>query len=281
LIKIMTDTTASLSREEYQKFNITPIPLLIKKDREIRRDMFEISPEEFYKGQRNGVKYSTTHIEPNDFEEIFRPVVDDMGHEIICILLSGNISPCVAKANEAIQNYGFGASQISIVDSKQSGFGQAYMALKAKEMADKGVGRDKILETIEDIRSRTHTYFIVETLDHLKAGGRFFWDQAVIASLFKIRPVIWFDRNGKMKINKKISSIKALRERVLDLVNECAKRQIEKIVLHYADNPVEAKEFAGELEKIVKMPVPLIKLSPVIGAHTGPDLLGPVIITKN
>lgn len=278
MIKIMTDTTASLTKEEYKSYNITPIPLFITNDRIHRKDLFEIFQDDFYKQQREGSKYSTRHLEVDEFVNAFRPVVE-MGHEIICILLSSNISPCVEKANEAkqiLKNY-----NITIIDSKQSGFGQAYMAIKAKELADRGANRDMIVKTLEDIRSRTHTYFIVETLDHLKAGGRFFWDQAMIASLLRIKPVIWFDRNGKMKINNKISTINQVRERILLLVKECTKRKIEKIVLHYGDNLHEATNYAKELEAITGIPISLVKLSPIIGAHTGPDLLGPCVITQS
>lgn len=277
MIKILTDTTVSLTRDEYQEYSITPLPLYLYGDQGMQKDLFEILPEEFYRQQRNGIKYSTSHLSPEVFTEIFKPVVK-AGNEIICILLSSKISPCVTAALQAATTVD--PDKISIVDSRQSGYGQAYMALKAREMSETGATRPEIIAALENIRSRTHTYFLLESLEHLKSGGRFFWDQALIATVLRIKPIIWFDQSGKMKLHNKISSIRGVRDKILDLIRECAKRGVEKLVLHYADNYQEAVSYAKELEEIAKQEVPLIKLSPVVGAHTGPDLLGPCIVTK-
>lgn len=278
MIKIMTDTTASLSREEYRDHSITPIPLhLVNQNKKIK-DLFEVSPDDFYSQQRNGAKFTTSYVDSNEFYEYFKPVLE-AGNEILCILLSGKISPTLSSALQARQT--LDPAKISIYDSRESGFGQAYLVLKAKEMADAGAKRHEIIAALDNIRARTHTYFIVESLDHLKMGGRFFWDQALIASLLHIKPIIWFDQTGKMKIHKKISTTKAIRDKIMQLIEEAANKGIEKICLHYADNYQEATEYAEELGKLLKAPVPLVRLSPIVGTHTGPDLLGPCIITKS
>lgn len=278
MIKIITDTTASLTREDYRNYAISPIPLYIMNDSKKFKDLFDISPDEFYSQQRKGVKYITSPIESNDFIENFKPVVET-GDEIFCILLSSQISQAFANALQTRQK--LNPAKITVYDSRHSGFGQAYLALKAKEMANAGANRNEIINALDNLRSRTHTYFIVESLDHLKMGGRFFWDQALIATLLHIKPIIWFDQSGKMKIHKKISTVEAVREKIIHLIEEAAKKGIEKIALHYADNQEEATEYAGQLEKTLGVPVPLVRLSPVVGTHTGPDLLGPCIITKS
>lgn len=274
----MTDTTASLSREDYRNHSITPIPLYLVNQNNKVKDLFGVSPDEFYSQQRKGAKFTTSHIDSNEFYEYFKPVLET-GNEVLCILLSGKISPTLSSALQAQQR--LDPTKISIYDSRESGFGQAYLALKAKEMADAGANRHEIISALDNIRARTHTYFIVESLDHLKMGGRFFWDQALIASLLHIKPIIWFDQTGKMKIYKKISTIKAVRDKIMQLIEEAAKKGIEKICLHYADNYEEATEYTEQLGKFFGAPVPLVRLSPVVGTHTGPDLLGPCIITKS
>lgn len=277
MIKIMTDTTASLSREEYQRNGITPIPLLVNSDRLSGKELFEVAVDEFYALQREGVKFATSHLEPEAFMEYFQPAVE-AGQDVICILLSGKISPCVSAALRAKEM--LKTDRIAVVDSRQSGYGQAIMALRAKKLADLGRGKEEILAELDDLRARTHTFFIVESLDHLKAGGRFFWDQALVASLLRIKPIIWFDENGKMMLNNKISSVKEVQARILRLIQDYGKRGLEELVLHYADNRAEAEGFAGELERVTGVAPRLVKLSAVVGAHTGPDLIGPCIVTK-
>lgn len=278
MIKVMTDTTCSLSREDYQATGIIPIPLIIESNDLSGRDLFEIGTEEFYAKQREGVKFSTSHLDQRGFADYFLPVVR-AGHEVLCILLSSKISPCVEMAVQAAQS--LAPDKITIVDSRQSGYGQAVMALKAKEMAEAGRTREEIAAALDDLRNRTHTFFIVGSLHHLKSGGRFFWDQAVIATLLRIKPIIWFDRTGKMKLHNKISSVKEVKARILHLIADYAKRGIERLALHYADNLEEAEEFAAALRSATGAEAQLVKLSAVVGAHTGPDLVGPCIVTKS
>jgi DegV family protein with EDD domain len=279
MIKVLTDTSASLAWEEYQKHQIIPLPLYIHllDSHKTKKDLLELSGPDFYKAQRVGRRFSTSHLTTEDFLAVFRPLLED-GSEIICILLSSGISECVNTALQAVEL--LKSDKISIVDSKQSGFCQAYMALKAKQMADEGACRDEIVAILNDLRRRCHTFFIVESLQHLYAGGRFFWEQALSAAKLNIKPIIWFDNNGKLKMYQKLGSITVIRNKILNLVSECSKREIEWVVLHYADNYKDAIKYAKELEEVVHLPVSLIRLAPSVGVHTGPDLLGPSVITK-
>ena len=142
MIKVLTDTTASLSKDDYQQAGIIPIPLLIREEYATKKDIFEIGPDEFYREQRKGTSYSTAHLEAEGFLDYFRPHVEN-GDEVICILLSGMISPCVKAAQRAVEL--LKTDRITIVDSRQSGFGQAYMAIKAKELAAQGARREEIV----------------------------------------------------------------------------------------------------------------------------------------
>jgi len=277
MIKVLTDTTASLDKDDYQQAGIIPIPLLIREEYATKKDIFEIGPDEFYREQRKGTSYTTTHLEPEGFLDYFRPLVEN-GDEVICILLSGMISPCVKAATRAVEL--LQTDRITIVDSRQSGFGQAYMALKAKELVDRGARREEIIPELARVRERTRTYFIVGSLDHLKKGGRFFWDQVLKMALTRVKPVIWFDDAGRMKLTSALGSLSEVKERTTGLVREHAKRGIEQLALQYADNAEEARAYAAELQSIFGVEPRLIRLSPVAGTHTGPDLLSPVLIAK-
>ena len=76
MIRIMTDTTASFTLEEYQECQIKAIPLYINQGEVSQRELFEISYEEFYQQQRADHKFATSQPSPNDFIEAFRPVIE-------------------------------------------------------------------------------------------------------------------------------------------------------------------------------------------------------------
>ena len=278
MIKVITDTTSSLTEAEYKKYEIIGVPLYIKQKDISKRELFEITYEEFYQQQRSGVQFTTSQPDPNSFLEAFQPIIEN-GDEIVCVTLSSCISGTLNCAHLAKQI--LNTEKISIIDSYQSGFGQAALALKAKELADNHGTRAEIIPILEAMRSRSRVFFVVESLRYLYEGGRLTGAQALIGSLIQIKPIIWFDSEGKMTALEKVRTLKSAKLRALELIKERTALGVEKVGLHYGDNLEEASEYAKELEAIVGVPVPLIKVSPVIASHTGPDLLGPCIITKN
>lgn len=277
MIKIVTDTTCAMTFAEYEKYSINAVPLYVCQGEKTERELFDISYEQFYKEQRGGAKFTTSQPDPSSFLEIFRPIVE-AGDEVICITLSGKISGTINSANLAVQM--LDTDKITLFDSGMSGYGQASLAIRAWELANTGASRAEIEKDLKDLQTRTRTYFMVESLRYLYEGGRLSGAQALIGSLIQIKPIIWFDPEGTMEALEKIRTLKAAKTRTVELIKERVARGVEKIALHYADNYDEAVEFGKLMEEIAGMPVPLIKLSPVLGTHTGPDLLGPCIISK-
>lgn len=278
MIKIVSDTTCSLTAQEYQSLGVIPVPLYVRQGETAKKECIELSYDQFYKAQRSGIHFTTSQPDPHSFLDVFGPAIE-AGDEIICITLSYKISGTFNCANVAKQI--LNTDQISVVDSFQSGFGQASLAVLAKEMAGQGYSRNEIVARLENQRARTKVFFVVESLRYLYEGGRLNGAEALIGSLIQIKPIIWFDSTGLMTALEKVRTLKAAKQRAFELIRTQAERGIEKIGLHYGDNLEEAQQYAHQLEDTFQVPVPLIKISPVIACHTGPDILGPCIITKN
>ncbi len=277
MIKIISDTTCSLTFDDYQKFEITPVPLYVREGENAKKECLELSYEDFYKAQRKGGKFTTSQPDPNSFLEVFRPAIE-AGDEVICVTLSNKISGtfnCANLAKEILET-----ERISVFDSFQSGFGQASLAIQAVKLAKQGLSRSVILDKLEKQRSQTKVYFVVESLRYLYEGGRLNGAEALIGSLIQIKPIIGFDDTGLMTAFEKVRTLKAAKQRALEIIRKQAEKGIEKIGLHYGDNLEEAKQYAELLEEAFQVKVQLIQISPVIACHTGPDILGPCIITK-
>ena len=277
MIRVVTDTTSSLTLEQYRRYGITAVPLYVRRDEVIKKELYELSYEEFYREQRAGVKFFTSQPDPQSFLEVFRQIIE-AGDEVVCVTISSKISGTINAANLAKEL--LASDGITIFDSQESGINQAAMAIRAAEMAGAGESRATITAALEAMRARKRVFFVVETLRYLYEGGRLNGIQALIGSIIQLKPIVWFDNAGVMTSLEKVRTLKAAKARSLELIREQAKLGVEQVGLHYGDNLEEAKEFAGQFEEIVEMPVPLVQVSPVIAVHTGPDLLGPCIITK-
>lgn len=278
MIQVVMDTTTGLTRQEFDEAGITMVPLYVRNGDKVYREQIDILPDEFYGRERQGVFYETAQTNPADLVNLFRPIVE-AGDEIVCVLISGAISGSVNAAHVAAQTLG-AEDRITIVDSRESGYGEACLGRTAKRMADAGESRVEITKALADIRDRTRTYFIMESLKWLFRGGRLTGAQYFVGSVIKLNPIVWFDEAGRMTSYDKTRTIRVAKDHMRQLVGDAGRSGVEVAALHWPDNFEEAREFKKEMEEILQVPVALTKLSCVLGVHTGPDLLGPCVILK-
>ena len=145
------------------------------------------------------------------------------------------------------------------------------MVLTATELAAEGHGLDEIATALEDVRSRTHVYGVVDSLDFLKRGGRIGGAQALLGSLLSIKPVIDV-RDGVVEVESK----QRTRSRALDYL---AGKALEAGRL---DGLAMASGVAPDADELVSKlagadcrgELVVSDLGPVIGAHAGPGTIG-------
>lgn len=277
MIQIFTDTTSSMSIEDYQKYDIHPIPIIINQGEVSHQELFDLKYDEFFKNQRAGVRYTTSQPPPLSYVNAFKPAIE-AGDEIICLIFSSGISGTyntVCTTAETMET-----DKITVFDSRLTGYCLSYMAIKAREMAGKGASRPEIIQYLEDLHSRCRVFFLVESLRYLYAGGRLSGAEALVGSIIQIKPIIWFEPNGTLSAVEKVRTNKNGKARLIELAKERADLGIEAIILHYGDNIEEATEYAKEVEIAVGIKPFLTPISPVLAVHTGPDILGLLTITK-
>ena len=278
MVQVVMDTTTGMTRQEFDQSGITMVPLYVRDGDNAYREQVDIFPDEFYRRERAGLIYETAQTNPADLVSVFKPIVE-AGDEVVCVLISSAISGSVNAAHVAAQMLG-AEDRITIVDSLESGYGEAYLGHTAKKMAAAGESRVEIVRALADIRSRTRTYFIMESLKWLFHGGRLTGAQYFVGSVIKLNPIVWFDEAGRMTSYDKTRTLKVAKDHMHQLVADCGKNGVEAATLHWPDNLNEAQGFHAEMEEILQVPVSYTKLSCVLGVHTGPDLLGPCIIMK-
>jgi DegV family protein with EDD domain len=278
MIQVIMDTTTGMTSQEFSDAGITMVPLYVRNGDKVYREQVDILPDEFYRRERQGVVYETAQTNPADLVNVFKPVVE-AGDEAVCVLISSAISGSVNAAHVAAETLG-AEDRITIIDSRESGYGEAYLGRMAKKMADAGEGRVEIEKALMDIRDRTRTYFIMESLKWLFHGGRLTGAQYFVGSVIKLNPIVWFDEVGRMTSYDKTRTIRVAKDHMRQLVADAGRNGVEAATLHWPDNLEEAQEFHKEMEEILQAPVSLTKLSCVLGVHTGPDLLGPCVIMR-
>lgn len=282
MIRIMSDSTADLSPELVERYNITVIPLHICLDDAEYRDGVEITPDEIYKwADEHNTTPKTSAISMEDAEGAFRPVID-AGDEIIVFTISSKMSTTYNVLNIAASNLN-AEDKISIIDSENLSTGIGLLVLAAADMASRGEKRDEIVNEINALRSRVRASFVVDTLTYLHRGGRCSSVAAMAGSMLKLHPEIVV-RDGAMLADKKyrgkidtvildyahdmeLGLLDAIPDRVFITHSGAREEVIEKV-----------REYLESLEYFKE--ILITRAGGVVSSHCGPGTLGVLFISK-
>jgi DegV family protein with EDD domain len=147
--------------------------------------------------------------------------------------------------------------------------GAAARAIKA------GADLEQAAQTARRLADRMHTYFVVDTLEYLHKGGRIGGASRYLGAALQIKPILTFDKGGKIDALDRIRTKSKALERLLELVQEGADGQPIHAGVVHAQAPEEAARLRSRLEdRFECLEVETYELSPVIGTHVGPGTLG-------
>ncbi|MBO4214564.1 MAG: DegV family protein [Lachnospiraceae bacterium] len=282
MIRIMSDSTADLSPELVERYNITVIPLHICLDDAEYRDGVEITPDEIYKwADEHNTTPKTSAISMEDAEGAFRPVID-AGDEIIVFTISSKMSTTYNVLNIAASNLN-AEDKISIIDSENLSTGIGLLVLAAADMASRGEKRDAIVSEINALRSRVRASFVVDTLVYLHRGGRCSSVAAMAGSMLKLHPEIVV-RDGAMLADKKYRG--KMDAVILDYTHDMELKLLDAVpdrvfITHSGAREEVIEKVREYLESLEYFKEILItRAGGVVSSHCGPGTLGVLFISK-
>jgi DegV family protein with EDD domain len=236
-----------------------------------------LSREEFY---RNLVTWqispTTAAPGPSIFQSVYEKLAGEGADEILSIHLSESLSLTVETARQGAELAH--AANVTVYDSGQLSLGAGLMALTAAKAAADGASMAEILKTLDDQGRRTHTFAALETLEYLRRSGRMNHVVTVIGNLLQIKPLLRMHL-GKATSEKVRTHRKAI-ERMMTILKSLA--PFERVALLQS----EASGRADELFEMAKSYLPNGEtlrgvISPVMGAHIGPGVVGFVCIKQS
>lgn len=280
-IKIVTDSTADLSPELVQRFNIKVVPLSVVFGSQVFEDTPDFRGTKFHdKVKELKVHPKSTQATPADFIKVFKPILD-AGDEAIYVALSSGLSGTINSAVNAVAELG-AADRIHIVDSKNLSMGIGLLACRASEMVAEGLTADAIVKGLERLIPRVKVAFIVHNLDYLYKGGRLSVAQAVMGNLLNIHPMIGV-ADGKMSVIEKVRGKweKALLELIAAQLGKPEKVDPHMISITHSAGTPEARFLNDKVAHIIPgANIVTTEAGAVISCHCGPGTIGILYIEK-
>ena len=272
-MKIITDSTADLTKEFILKHNIEIVPLTIHLGDKSWKDYYDVEPDEYYELLRKSSAFPTTsQPTPQDFVNAYAPFVEK-GESILSVHLSSKLSGTFQSALLARSQ--FPGARIEVVDSLQASFALSMIVIICVEKANQGASLEEVADMARKIGPQIETYFSVDSLEYLHRGGRIGKAQAFLGTLMKIKPLLKVV-NGEVQPIEKIRTRDRLLNRFVELVEQAA-REHSRLILTVAesDNSEVMTELLGRLGRIPGVSLVFRgRIGGVITSHAGPGALG-------
>jgi len=275
-IALITDSTSDVEKEMIKKYELFVLPLrIIYKDREYI-DRVNITPKEVYDNLENEIP-STSLPSMKDMEDLYLKLEEEGYTHAIAVVISDALSGTYNTLRLVSQNHP--SIESCVFDSKSLTIGEAAIVEECGEMLRCGKSFEEIVKTLPQIRDRITVYYAVDTLKYLTKGGRIGKVAGTIGEILNIKPIISINKEGVYYTYAKAKGKKKAISKLVDIAREALENSPCKIWVMHGGAYDEVDRFADMIAGLPNITrLSFGEISPVAGVHTGPGLLGIIIL---
>ncbi len=278
---VSTDSTCDFYANEITEKNIYFLPLtftLTDKKGVITeyKDEFQSYDEyvEYYNQVRAGMVSKTSMNNPFVHIEHFTKMAEDGVTDAIHFTISYGLCRTVDVAREAVEavKEKYPNFNCLCVECSTTTIGQGILVNIAVDMRDKGASVQETFDYVENIKHKIQHFIIADSLMYLMKGGRVSAAKATIGTIFNVKPVLIFNKEGKLFNYMKG---KGTRHTINLIADEFKKYTLNKdypiIVIGHTDNVEYAELLKKALKEKYNVESEIRIIGPVIGSHLGPN----------
>lgn len=282
---ITTDSNSDVLPGFIKENDLTVIPQYYAFGDTVYGDELNMEPHEFYETMRNGELPKSMANNPEVIREKFEKILKEgknIFHIAFSSALSGSCNNVVMTANELLEQYP--DRKITVFDSLNASLGEGVSVYRAVDLWKEGKTMEEVYDILMEEREHVNVSFTVNDLNHLQRGGRVSKTTAVVGSLVNIKPILTVTATGELKSDgtargrkKSLKTLVSRMEAALDLEHYGKDRIVA--VLH-GDCIDEAESVAAMVRELGFTNVLINDVSPSIGTHAGPGVVGLVSYGK-
>jgi DegV family protein with EDD domain len=257
-VAVVTDSTADLPADLAEVLGLRIVPLSVQFGEESFISRITITDAQFYERLASSDELPTTsQPAPAWFEEAFGDAVDDEVDAIVSLHVSAALSGTCDLAR-------------SVGDSRQVSGGLALQVLAAHRVALAGGDVPDVVAAAAAVREATCSFLVVDTLDHLRKGGRLSSTQATVGNVLRVKPVLGVV-DGEVELLERTRTWGRALDRMVELVAGTVGPEPAHVVVAHALAPERAAELRERLEAEVDVAERLdVVMGPIVGTHVGP-----------
>ncbi len=273
-IAVVTDSASCIPLALKESLRIYEIPFELIWDGVVYRDGVDIAPAEFYRRFRvpNHTYPTTSQPRLGAFISLYTELSKQYDG-IVSIHVAGEMTGTVRTARLAADQVNH--FPIRVLDSRTATIAEGFVVIAAARAAVQGASLDQVVAEAERVIARVDFFATLKTLEHIHRGGRLGEAAVLLGNQLKIVPILNL-KSGRVSVVGVTRAWKYAREKIVELA---AERLREKTLVHasvfHADAPDDTQWLQAQLlARVQCSEFYVTEFSPVMGAHTGPDVVG-------
>jgi DegV family protein with EDD domain len=233
----------------------------------------EIELEAFFDEMRSAEELPTTsHPTVEDFRSAYESLLGS-AEAIVSVHSSAKLSQTTEAAAEAAAQLG-AEDRVHVIDSQYMGGGLGLIALAAARRAAAGETAERVVATVHDAREELKMWFAIDTLEFLRRSGRIGAASAWIGSTLSVKPILTIDGGQMMPVERVRTSQRAF-ERLVDYARQRHSSGADAWFVQHVRSPEQAELLIERVREVFETePIFVSEIGAVVGAHTGPGLIG-------
>ncbi|WP_406830233.1 DegV family protein [Pedococcus sp. KACC 23699] len=279
-VAIVTDSTAYLPQSLVDAHHIQVVPLHVVIGGTEFSEGVDVSTAQVATALRAFRPVSTSRPSPQAFLEAYEKAAADGADAVVSVHISGDMSSTVESAHLAAKQ---SPVPVRVVDSRSLGMAMGYGVVSAALLAADGASMEDVAAQALSRAAAARVVFYVDTLEHLRRGGRIGSASAFLGSALAIKPILEL-ADGRIRPLEKVRTSSRALARLEEIAASAALDAggDVDIAVHHLDSAARAEDLAGRLRSRVESAreVSVLELGAVVGAHVGPGTLAVVVSAR-
>ncbi len=284
-IGILTDSTADLSQEIVNKYNIEVVPLSVHFEHDVYKDGVNLSPDEFFEKLKNtDILPKTSQPSTKLLGQKYREM-----SETYDAILSIHLSAGLSSTYDAARNISRQLTEINIYpyDSASISLGLGFQVLLAAKLAKKLDSVKEIIKILNKAKQKLFLFFTVDDLTYMEKGGRIGKASALLGGIFNINPIISISTStGRVQpLYKTRGKKRTMKKMVTTAFEKLTDENYAWLGFAHGDRKEDMLAFKSSLldkinvNKNLKTEIFESRISATLGCHVGPSVYAGVILS--
>lgn len=278
-VAVVTDSAANLDTWLTEDLGIRVVPVRLQLDGRDYGDEVDITTAQFYEwfAGHPDAPLSTSCPAPGDFLDVYRTAVTE-ADGIVSIHSAAGLSATYASAAQAArllrETAAVQPGSVELVDTGSVSMGCGFSVLAAARVAREGGTLAQVAAAARAVAGCTQMYVMVDTLRYIARSGRVPAVVGYAMAHVRVYPLLQIGA-GKVGLVRLDRTRSRSTQRLRDMVVRTAGAHVLHVAVLHAAVPEEAAALAEDLGRVCECrELTIAEFTPVMGAHTGPGLLG-------